>query len=129
MRTTENNIEKARAALININSEHVTYDDAVNEIERVGVHKMNLYYFVSSGCLSRVRRGEYIKTNLLTSLSAKQIIIKSLEHNKRKREKNKPAKFTTSYGTNYLVNEADAIKLLKSLGYKIMKQVNEYKEI
>lgn len=48
MRTTENNIEKARAALININSEHVTYDDAVNEIERVGVHKMNLYYFVSS---------------------------------------------------------------------------------
>lgn len=141
MRTkTEDVIALARKAFLNksnFNYEPVSYSTLAAVLQEASLHKMVLYHFIHSGCMNKIKRGLYRFNSTINTLSDKDIIHNSQYNMTKKRgeslrikfSQNKYIKKTESIHNIDSINERQAIDYLKQRGYKIMKSIQEYREI
>jgi len=131
---TKQIIENARKCLLSFYNPTFTYQQAVELLEKNGIHKMNLYYFVYSNAIKKISRGVYEKTNFLETVPVEYLLdclknrrkIKYIKVNQKKETiipKNSEIKINDSAYTTHAVDH------LKSLGYRILKPINKFEEI
>jgi hypothetical protein len=108
------------------------------EVERYlmdrDIHGITFYYFVYAGVVNKISRGCYkindsfLKTDTVTIYKKAKEQIEEL-----RKKRNKPAGITRIpieiCTPKFLLNEFDCIAHLKSLGYKIMKPIQQFEEI
>lgn len=98
------------------------------------IHGMTFYYFVYAGVVNKVSRGCYMIDKTFLTTDTVTIYKKGkeyLEYLRKKRNKatNINSIPLTVYTPKFLLNETDCITHLKSLGYKIMKPIQQFEEI
>ena len=121
-------IETVREVLIKSFGDEVKYIDIAKNLETLGIHDINFYYFVYAGCFEKVKTGVYRKTPKFYSLTIRQV--KKLAYKKldemRKNyllRKHGVDKYKPKFSPAVLneLNEQNCISFLKEKGYKILK--------
>jgi hypothetical protein len=139
---TNEKLRLTRLILIKNFGDKVTYSQMNNILKANNLHEMNFYYFVYAGCLKTISKGVYVKTSKMQELSIEDIHEKALNVLAQMREKKKSYVSvrdvnnalktfnapTNVAGLNFSVEE-EAIMFLKNRGYKILKEVKEFKEM
>ncbi len=139
---TEEKLRLTRLILIKNFGDKVTYSQMNNILKVNNLHEMNFYYFVYAGCLKSISKGVYLKTGKLHELSIEDVHEKALKVLAQMREKKKTYVSTRDInnalktfnppsnvvGQSFSVEE-EAIRFLKKRGYKVLREVTEYKEI
>lgn len=98
------------------------------------IHGMTFYYFVYAGVVNKVSRGKYIINQSFLTTDTVTIYKKGKEYLEELRKKrSKPASIARTsveiYTPKFILNEFDCINHLKSLGYKVMKPIQQFEEI
>ena len=98
------------------------------------LHSMNFYYFVYSGCFEKLRRGVYKKTvNFYTKtipeiyrISTDMLLAK---REIKKNEKNKSNVINPNIVLGENLETEKLILILKSRGFKVLKECKTWEEI
>lgn len=105
------------------------------------IHGMTFYYFVYAGVVNKVSRGCYIinqsflKTDTVTIYKNGKLYLEELRKKRSKSKnllnENSPMRIGSQFNLSPVpkLNETDCIAYLKSLGYKIMKPIQQFEEI
>jgi|NOAtaT_6_FD_contig_121_462279_length_1219_multi_2_in_0_out_0_3 hypothetical protein len=129
-------IEKLNQVRQIINNNFRDRDFSYKEINELMVHRqiegMNFYYFIYSGCVKVIHKGEYRITPYFYKLTIEEVYKYAQQDLKRKRkirvQKIKEGEIVVNKPT-INTTEKNAIILLKKLGYKIMKPIQQFEEI
>jgi hypothetical protein len=128
--------EKVTKLYNHLKNEFVNKEFNYREIEEylfnTEVHGMHFYYFVYAGVIDTLKRGVYKINNLFFKMTPELIYEKGRQYladNRVKKIKNKKQLPLFEETKSNKLNEKDAILLLKKLGYKIMKPVQQYEEV
>ena len=109
-----------------------SYNEITKSLVKNRVEQMNFYYFIYSGCVKVIHKGEYRITPYFYKLTIEEVYKYAQQHLKQKRKerfaKIKAGEIIVNKPT-INTNEKDAILLLKNLGYKIMKPIQQFEEI
>ena len=138
MSKTDEKINEVKMYLLeNYRNKIISYSIIAKEFALIGHNPMSFYRFVYAGVLDIVSPAHYKINNRFETTSAYRIRVLSNDviTEKRKVREAKKRNYTaiTSKGITQTqkpkTTEHDAISLLKALGYKIMKPVNQYEEV
>jgi hypothetical protein len=119
----------------NFKDEIFSYAQINQLLIRNNVEQMNFYYFIYSGCLKVVHKGEYQVTPFFYKLTIEEVYKYAQEELRQKRKirlmKIKQGEIIVNKDkpTEKNISEKNAIILLKKLGYKIMKPIQQFEEI
>jgi hypothetical protein len=119
----------------NFRDEIFSYAQINQLLIRNNVEQMNFYYFIYSGCLKVVHKGEYQVTPFFYKLTIEEVYKYAQQELKQKRKirlmKIKQGEIIVNKdnSTEKNISEKNAIILLKKLGYKIMKPIQQFEEI
>jgi hypothetical protein len=132
---TINKLKNLKNILINFKGREFTYFEINNELAYNNIEQMNFYYFIYSGAIDVIRKGVYSLNNRFYTLAINDVysLAQAELNNKRKIRlmKIKEGKIVVNKDkpTEKNISEKNAIILLKKLGYKIMKPIQQFEEI
>ena len=128
---TLENIKRVRLILASqFPQQTIRIKDVLPHLVKNGLHEMNFYYLLYSGCLEKQDRGVFFKTIKYNSMSDSEVYNKAQSVLNRMRDRKK-FDLVNVYKKNK-VNDLtldDCISFLKVKGYKIMKPINQYEEV
>jgi len=131
-RKTRLKIEEVRKVLNCFINGSFTIKDVDRRLKEKKINIMNFYRLVYAGAIKKIGYGIYIRSEFFYSISAEEIYQKSQRELNKRTEANKlakQAKINFPKTETQAMNEQSAINLLKSLGYKIMKPIQQFEEI
>ena len=133
---TINKLEKIKIIISNNFRDRTFSYQEINILLKVNeIEQMNFYYFIYSGCVKVVHKGEYQVTPFFYKLTISEVYKYAQEDLKEKRKirlmKIKQGEIIVNKDkpTEKNISEKNAIILLKKLGYKIMKPIQQFEEI
>lgn len=135
---TITNLETVRNCILKFKMQKsFSYKEISKELRLNGLkHEMNFYYFVYSGAVILLSKGEYAISEKMSWISNDDVYrigtqhILKLRKIKQQKELEEKNINTNSINTKSIDNyEQQCILFLKSKGYKILKPINEYQEI
>ena len=106
------------------------YTEIEKFLTKSNIHVMVFYYFVYAKTITKISKGTYKLNSNFYNTSIKIIHRRGAEHLAWLREKRKEhvSNFPKQQST-LIASEDYCIKYLKSLGYKILKPINQFEEI
>jgi DNA-binding transcriptional MerR regulator len=125
-------LNQVKKILSNFRDRDFSYKE-INKLLKINeIEGMNFYYFIYSGCVKVIHKGEYRITPYFYKLTIEEVYKYAQQHLKQKRKE----RFAKIKAGAIIVNkptintdEKNAIILLKKLGYKIMKPIQQFEEI
>jgi hypothetical protein len=93
------------------------------------LHSMNFYYFVYSGCFEKLRRGVYKKTVNFYTKTIPEIYRISTDILLEKREIKKNKSIVPSIVSGENLETEKLILIIKSRGFKVLKECKSWEEI
>ena len=133
---TINKLNEIKAIINNNFRDRIfSYNEINTQLVKHKLEQMNFYYFIYSGCIKVVHKGEYQITPFFYKLSISEVYKLAQEDLRQKRKKRlmkiKQGEIIVNKDkpTEKNISEKNAIILLKKLGYKIMKPIQQFEEI